>query len=97
MGVDVTDFGAVGDGVHDDTQVFRDAIAACPDNHAIFIPNGRYRITEQIALEPGDNSYFVLRGEGLGWSTATTDGKTKVELELTHDYGLKVFLRLVQP
>lgn len=65
VGVDVTDFGAVGDGVNDDTQAFRDAIAACPDNHAIRIPNGRYRITEQIALGPQDNSHFVLRGEDM--------------------------------
>ena len=63
VGVSVTDFGAMGDGLHDDTQAFRDAIAACPERHAILVPKGTYRITEQIVLKSDDKSYFVLRGE----------------------------------
>lgn len=63
VGVNVKQFGAKGDGKHDDTQAFRAAIAACPLRHAILIPKGRYRITEQIRLEPDDKSHFVFRGE----------------------------------
>ncbi len=65
VGVKVTDFGAKGDGMHDDTQAFRDAIAACPEKHAILVPKGRYRITEQITLGAEDKSYFVFRGEDM--------------------------------
>lgn len=62
VGADVTDFGAIpGDGV-DDSQAFIDAIAACPDEHAVFVPAGRYTILQQIVP---DRDYFVLRGEDM--------------------------------
>jgi hypothetical protein len=41
--------GAKGDGVTDDTAVLRAAIAA---HRAIYLPSGRYRVTEPIALQP---------------------------------------------
>ncbi|NER18991.1 CBM96 family carbohydrate-binding protein [Spongiivirga citrea] len=63
VGVNVLDFGAIGDGVNDDTQAFRDAIAACPNNMAVFVPNGRYRIEDWIQVN--DQDYFVLRGEDM--------------------------------
>lgn len=62
VGVNVLDFGAIPDDGKDDSQAFIDAIAACPDNHAVAVPNGRYRITQQIRVGR-DN--FVLRGEDL--------------------------------
>lgn len=61
-GVNVRDFGAVGDGVRDDTQAFKDAIAACPENSAVIVPVGRYTITDQIRI--GRNN-IVLRGEDM--------------------------------
>ncbi len=64
IGVNVVDdFNAVGDGIADDTQAFRDAIAACPANKAVFVPNGRYKITDWIKIDDKDN--FVLRGEDM--------------------------------
>lgn len=56
----VTDFGAVGDGVTDDTQAIKNAIAACPPNHAVYLPNGTYKITDQFTI---DNNFVVIRGE----------------------------------
>lgn len=62
VGVNVRDFGAVpGDG-KDDSQAILDAIAACPDEHAVLIPKGRYDILQQIRIER-DN--VVLRGEDM--------------------------------
>lgn len=56
----VRDFGAVGDGAHDDTEALRDAIAAC-QRGAIHIPAGRYKLTGLIVIaKPG----VVLRGDG---------------------------------
>ncbi len=55
----VHDFGAVGDGVTDDTQAFLDAIAAT-EKGAILIPNGRYLITKPLFI---GKSNIVLRGE----------------------------------
>ncbi len=62
VGVNVIDFGAVPNDGIDDTPAFRNAIAACPDNHAVLVPNGRYTILQQII--PNRN-YFVLRGESM--------------------------------
>lgn len=55
----VKDYGAVGDGVADDTNAFEAAIAAAP-NGAVLIPAGSYRITRKIAIRTST----VLRGEG---------------------------------
>jgi len=62
VGVNVSNFGAVPDDGIDDSQAFIDAIAACPDFHAVFVPNGRYTILQQIV--PNRNN-FVLRGEDM--------------------------------
>lgn len=62
VGVDVTDYGAVPNDAIDDSQAFIDAIAACPDYHAVFVPNGRYIIEQQIIPE---RDHFVLRGEDM--------------------------------
>ncbi|WP_309380862.1 glycosyl hydrolase family 28-related protein [Cerasicoccus frondis] len=56
----VKDFGAKGDGVHDDTQAFIDAIAAT-DAGVIEIPAGRYVILDIIWIRKPN---VVLRGAG---------------------------------
>ena len=82
----VRDFGAKGDGTHDDTQAFQDAIART-DSGAIFIPPGRYVITDILWIRKPN---LVLRGAGVDQtilvcpkplehikpnSGATTDGR----------------------
>lgn len=61
----VRDFGAVGDGEHDDTQAFHDAIEQT-ESGAILIPAGRYLITDFITIRKPN---LVLRGEGVGQTT----------------------------
>lgn len=56
----VRDFGAVGDGEHDDSDAFLKAIAAV-DAGVIFIPEGRFVITQLIVI---DKPNIVLRGAG---------------------------------
>ena len=56
----VKDFGAMGDGVADDTKAFNAAIAAT-SRGAIFVPPGRYVITDYIRIQ---KSGVVLRGAG---------------------------------
>jgi len=58
--ISVRDFGAVGDGVHDDTLAFAQAINA---HHAIYIPSGTYRITDTIHV------YFGTKISGAGHSS----------------------------
>ena len=43
--LDVTRFGAKGDGVSDDTHFIQAAVMACPEHGRIYIPAGTYRIT----------------------------------------------------
>ncbi len=40
----VTDFGAVGNGISDDTHPIQSAIYACPDGGRVVVPAGEYRI-----------------------------------------------------
>ena len=59
----VTEFGAKGDDMADDTDAFIAAIAATEG--VLLVPAGRYIITKQIDIK---KSNFVLRGEGPGKS-----------------------------
>ena len=56
--VSVKDFGAVGDGIADDTVAIQAALDA---SAAVFVPQGTYKITTQINL----NANNVLFGEGM--------------------------------
>lgn len=54
--VSVRDFGAVGDGVADDTAAFQLALTA---SKSVYVPKGQYRITSTIALTDGQSLYGV--------------------------------------
>lgn len=56
----VKDFGAVGDGVADDTKALQAAIDATARG-AVFVPPGRYKITDYLRIT---KSGLVLRGAG---------------------------------
>ena len=61
--VNVLDFGAVGDGVADDTQAIQDAIDSLPTGGGtVFIPGGLYLIDPAVSLivQTGD----CIVGEG---------------------------------
>ncbi|MBI1336605.1 MAG: family 16 glycosylhydrolase [Phycisphaera sp.] len=62
VAANVRDFGAVGDGGHDDTPAFLDAVKATHAG-AILIPAGRYKITQIVEIKKPN---VVLRGEGPG-------------------------------
>ncbi len=60
----VRDFGAMGDGEHDDSTAFLRALAEVSSG-VILVPEGRYVITEMLII---DKPNLVLRGEGPGKS-----------------------------
>ncbi|NBX65895.1 MAG: hypothetical protein EBQ96_02755 [Proteobacteria bacterium] len=57
--VSVKDFGAVGDGVANDTTAFQNALAA---HSSVFVPVGTYRVTGTIVL--GANQCLIGAGQG---------------------------------
>lgn len=82
--VSVKDFGAVGDGIADDTAAIQAAIdwviyrnlpynasQPVPTNGTVFVPAGKYRITDTIQLGYGDTLRSVhLRGDGKAFRGA---------------------------
>lgn len=65
----VKDFGAIGDGVTDDTNAFQTAIdTAIELNKALFIPTGTYVVGNLINTKINtvtDDKTLVIRGEGI--------------------------------
>jgi hypothetical protein len=57
----IKDFGAIGDGENDDTAAFKKAMKT---SKKIFIPKGRFKLTEDIQLEPG-MQIFGVKGSSL--------------------------------
>ncbi|MCA9136702.1 MAG: hypothetical protein KDB00_08085 [Planctomycetales bacterium] len=52
--INVTDYGAKGDGMTDDTQAFRKAIAA---GEQIFVPRGTFLISGELQLQPNTHLF----------------------------------------
>jgi hypothetical protein len=73
--VSVKDFGAVGDGVIDDSVAFQNAInAASSGNQGVFLPSGKYRLTEPIEIP---NSVYI-EGVGCQVTTASTPNTASI-------------------
>jgi len=79
-GINVKQFGAVGDGVVDDALAIQTAINYFGlDGGDLFFPNGDYRIDSQITVGDGDTDTqsttqnLRLRGDGGGTTGAYTD------------------------
>ncbi len=68
--VSVKDFGAVGDGVADDTSAIQAAInSVLTKNGSVFFPAGRYRVTSGYTNSSSNS--VKLYGEGFDYSSST--------------------------
>lgn len=102
--VNVKDFGAVGDGIADDTQAFQNALDSLFRNadaefrKELFVPTGHYRIASELRIP----SYSTIIGESqvgcviivddTAIQLTTTDGTDKALYESSdrpHDINLK--------
>lgn len=64
--INVRDFGAVGDAVHDDTSAFQAAIENFQTNKTpIYVPNGEYRITASLHLDTTKARRLQMFGENI--------------------------------
>ncbi|MBM3496410.1 MAG: hypothetical protein FJX72_19130, partial [Armatimonadetes bacterium] len=67
--VSVATFGAKGDDALDDTEAFRQAVAALPPGGGLVrVPAGSYVLTGTIALR----DFVRLEGEGAAWESSVT-------------------------
>ena len=90
----VCDFGARGDGVHNETAAFRAALNAAEENGGgtVYVPRGRYMLTGALILGPNT----LLKGESvklthlfwnpLNWDTGELPNSL---IEGTHHFGVK--------
>ena len=70
MNHNVRDYGAVGDGITDDTKAFRDAVSAAgKDGLPVYVPGGNYKITDTITL----SSVTLYGYETAAWTADTCD------------------------
>lgn len=68
----IKDFGAIGDGVANDTAALQAAINAIPTiGGSLYIPAGRYKITSTINIT---NKTVSIYGDGSGQTVGATDG-----------------------
>ena len=64
----VLNYGAVGDGVHDDTEAIQNALNAATNSSVVFMPAGNYKITTALTIP----SNTTLRGSGRNFGTTLT-------------------------
>lgn len=60
----VKDFGAIGDGSHDDTADIQLAITTASSKGTIFFPKGTYKTTSAILVPSGSSLIFTGQGDG---------------------------------
>jgi Pectate lyase superfamily protein len=72
--IGVKDFGAVGNGSTDDTAAIQAAFTSAVTNrHGVYIPAGKYKITDTLWLTTQGSTFQTIRvfGDGMGYSPAT--------------------------
>lgn len=88
--VSVTDFGAVGDGVTDDTAAIQAAIDyGAPLGKAIYFPAGVYRTTQTVGFTKTDPQQFALYivGENSVYTEIKADHSSGPVLALNRSFG----------
>jgi hypothetical protein len=88
--VNVKEFGAVGDGVADDTAAIQAAInAGAPQGSAIYFPAGTYRTTATVGFTSSNAQQFGLRivGENNIYTEIKADHSSGPVLALNRSFG----------
>lgn len=88
------DFGAVGDGVTDDTEALQQALASAAQNgkpYVVYLPSGTYRISKTLRLQ---YQHVVLYGEGPSTTTLLWAGASGQDMVLANGVGWSIWGRL---
>ena len=86
----VKDYGAVGDGVTDDTQAFQDAVNDLPYGSILLIPTGTYYLSDVVNIGVGKRITFIGESGKAGGSTIlyTTNGAFNISNEGSSFYNV---------
>lgn len=78
LGVNAKSFGAKGDGATDDTAAIQAAVDYALENRIsiVYLPNGRYKISDTIHLNYGESGYRIINfiGDGMQLKAETYAG-----------------------
>lgn len=86
MVVNIKDFGAVGDGVTDDTVAIQAAISAGLGK-SIFLPKGTYKITDELLVPHSSGNATHIFGENRSSTVISLEGVTnKAAIRLSGSY-----------
>lgn len=81
--INVRDFGAIGDAVHDDTAAFQAAIENFQTNKTpIYVPNGEYRITASLHLDTTKARRLQMFGENIYATILRSEANTLFDFEM---------------
>lgn len=84
--INVRDFGAVGDAVHDDTAAFQAAIENFQTNKTpIYVPNGEYRITASLHLDTTKARRLQMFGENIYATVIRSEANTLFDFQMPDD------------
>ena len=72
--ISVKDYGAVGDGSHDDTSAINNASSQSPAGATIFFPPGQYYVTQTINIQPGKTFQGLTTGSSVTGANAAIVG-----------------------
>jgi len=90
------DFGAVGDGVADDTAALQAAVNACLGKDVtLYVPAGKYKITSKVNIPLGSVTHLCIAGAGTHQSTFQVYGAQEL-FNITGDFG-NYWLNTVTP
>lgn len=75
--LNISDYGATGDGIDDDTEAIQSALSSASPGDMVYFPSGTYKITNGLSSSVPN---IELRGEGgLGQHTAVGTGSTVID------------------
>lgn len=78
----VQDFGAVGDGVTDDTVAIQNCLNAAPNGSRIRIPRGKYLVTSSLLT---GNKTLIIEGDGYRTSVSAAFGNPNYANKTLYD------------
>ena len=73
IGHNIKEHGVIGNGVADDTEAMQTFFDGLPDNSAVYIPKGRYKVSDPIEINVKGTKIFAQKGAIIDGTDITID------------------------